>query len=80
MLVRSLVPVIQPYGRLLRRRDCPMSLTRAKANVARTAHVTAWARSLGRLTAGDVANGDYLADRALLPLQAALIRVPRLSR
>jgi methyltransferase (TIGR00027 family) len=57
-----------------------MSLTRAKANVARTAHVTAWARSLGRLTAGDVANGDYLADRALLPLQAALIRVPRLSR
>jgi O-methyltransferase involved in polyketide biosynthesis len=57
-----------------------MSLTRAKANVARTAHLTAWARALGRLTAGDVANGDYLAERALRPHQAALIRVPRLSR
>src|SRR5215472_13068765 len=57
-----------------------MSLTRAKANVARTAHLTAYARALGRLTAGEVANGDYLADRALLPIQAALIRVPRLSR
>jgi methyltransferase (TIGR00027 family) len=57
-----------------------MNRTRAKANVARTAHLTAYARALGRLTAGEVANGDYLADRALLPLQAALIRVPRLSR
>src|SRR6516225_1540425 len=57
-----------------------MSLTRAKANVARTAHLTAWARALGRLTAGDVANGDYLAERGLLPYQAALIRVPGLSR
>ena len=57
-----------------------MRLTRAKANVARTAHLTAWARALGRLTAGDVANGDYLADRALRPHQAALIRVPRLCR
>jgi len=57
-----------------------MSLTRAKANVARTAHLTAWARALGRLTAGDVANGDYLAERALLPYQAALIRAPRLCR
>jgi O-methyltransferase involved in polyketide biosynthesis len=57
-----------------------MNLTRAKANVARTAHLTAYARALGRLTAGEVANGDYLADRALLPYQAALIRVPRLSR
>lgn len=57
-----------------------MSLTRAKANVARTAHLTAWARALGRLTAGDVANGDYLAERVLRPHQAALIRVPRLCR
>src|SRR5215472_18114395 len=57
-----------------------MTLTRAKANVARTAHLTAWARALGRLTAGEVANGDYLAGRALLPHQAALIRVPRLCR
>jgi methyltransferase (TIGR00027 family) len=57
-----------------------MSLTRAKANVARTAHLTAYARALGRLTAGEVANGDYLAERALLPLQAVLIRMPRLSR
>ncbi len=44
-----------------------MSLTRAKANVARTAHLTAWARALGRLTAGEAANGDYLAGRVLLP-------------
>src|SRR5947207_165210 len=29
-----------------------MSLTGAKANVARTAHLTAWARALGRLLAG----------------------------
>src|SRR5207342_964916 len=57
-----------------------MGLTRAKANVARTAHLTAWARALGRLTAGDVANGDYLADRVLRPHQATLIRVPRLCR
>jgi methyltransferase (TIGR00027 family) len=57
-----------------------MSLTRAKANVARTAHLTAWARALGRLTAGDVANGDYLAGHALRPHQAALIRVPSLTR
>jgi methyltransferase (TIGR00027 family) len=57
-----------------------MSLTRAKTNVARTAHLTAWARALGRLTAGEVANGDYLAGRVLRPHQAALIRVPRLCR
>jgi len=57
-----------------------MGLSRAKANVARTAHLTAWARALGRLTAGEVANGDYLADRALRPHQAALIRVPGLCR
>jgi len=57
-----------------------VSLSRAKANVARTAHLTAWARALGRLSAGDVANADYLAARVLLPYQAALVRVPRLAR
>ena len=57
-----------------------MSLTRAKANVARTAHLTAWARALGRLTAGDAANGDYLAGRVLLPYQRALNRAPKLAR
>jgi methyltransferase (TIGR00027 family) len=57
-----------------------MSLNGAKANVARTAHLTAWARALGRLTAGEAANGDYLAGRALLPYQRALNRVPKLAR
>jgi methyltransferase (TIGR00027 family) len=57
-----------------------MSLERAKANVARTAHLTAWARALGRLTAGEAANGDYLADRVLLPYQRALNRAPRFAR
>src|SRR6185369_12714725 len=57
-----------------------MGLSRAKANVARTAHLTAWARALGRVTAGDVANADYLAERALLPYQAVLSRAPRLCR
>jgi methyltransferase (TIGR00027 family) len=57
-----------------------MSLTRAKANVARTAHLTAWARALGRLTAGDSANGDHMAAAALLPYQRALNRTPRLAR
>ena len=57
-----------------------MSLTRAKANVARTAHLTAWARALGRLTAGEVANGDSLAGRVLLPYQRALNRAPKLAR
>jgi len=57
-----------------------MSLTRAKANVARTAHLTAWARALGRLTAGEAANGDYLAGRVLLPYQRALNRAPKLAR
>jgi methyltransferase (TIGR00027 family) len=57
-----------------------MTLTRAKANVARTAHLTAWARALGRATAGDVANADYLAERVLLPYQAALNRMPTLGR
>jgi methyltransferase (TIGR00027 family) len=57
-----------------------MSLTGAKANVARTAHLTAWSRALGRLIAGDLANGDDLAARALLPYQRTLNRVPRLAR
>jgi methyltransferase (TIGR00027 family) len=57
-----------------------MSLKGAKANVARTAHLTAWARALGRLTAGEAANGDYLAGRVLLPYQRALNRVPKLAR
>jgi methyltransferase (TIGR00027 family) len=55
-------------------------VTVAKANVARTAHLTAWARALGRLTAGDAANGDYLAGRVLLPYQRALNRSPKLAR
>jgi methyltransferase (TIGR00027 family) len=57
-----------------------MSLKGAKANVARTAHLTAWARALGRLTAGEAANGDYLAGRVLLPYQRALNRAPKLAR
>ena len=57
-----------------------MSLSGAKANVARTAHLTAWARALGRLTAGEAANDDYLAERALLPYQRTLNRAPGLAR
>jgi methyltransferase (TIGR00027 family) len=57
-----------------------MSLSGAKANVARTAHLTAWARALGRLTAGEAANGDYMAAAALLPYQQRLNRAPRLAR
>jgi methyltransferase (TIGR00027 family) len=56
------------------------TLSGAKANVARTAHLTAWARALGRLIAGDAANRDYLATAALLPYQRTLNRVPRLAR
>jgi methyltransferase (TIGR00027 family) len=57
-----------------------LSLTPAKANVARTAHLTAWVRTLGRLTAGSAANDDDLADRCLLPIQRQLTRLPRLAR
>jgi len=57
-----------------------MSRRTAKTNVARTAHLTAWARSLGRLTVGEAANGDYLAERVLLPYQRALNRTPMLAR
>jgi methyltransferase (TIGR00027 family) len=52
----------------------------AKVNVARTAHLTAWVRALGRLTTGEAANGDYLAGRVLLPYQRALTRTPKLAR
>ena len=54
--------------------------TRAKTNVARTAHLTAWVRTLGRLTAGDDANADYLAERFLLSYQRMLNRVPNVAR
>jgi methyltransferase (TIGR00027 family) len=57
-----------------------MSPTRAKTNVARTAHLTAWVRTLGRLTAGDQANADHLAERFLLPYQRVLNRVPHAAR
>lgn len=58
-----------------------MDAARAKDNVAKTAHLTAWVRALGRLTAGaDRANGDYLADRFLLPLQRWSTRAPQVSR
>src|ERR1700730_14250932 len=40
----------------------------------------AWARALGRLVAGEAANGDDLADRFLLPHQGAFNRVPKLAR
>src|SRR5437763_304846 len=57
-----------------------MTVSSARTNVARTAHLTAWARALGRLTAGEVANGDFLAGRVLLPYQRALNHAPRLAR
>jgi methyltransferase (TIGR00027 family) len=58
-----------------------MRPARAKANVAKTAHLTAWVRALGRLTAGEnAANGDHLADRFLLPYQHGLNRVPNIAR
>src|SRR6185503_6666886 len=58
-----------------------MRVTRGQANVARTAHVTAWVRTIGRLTAGgDAANGDHLAERFLLPYQRGLSRVPNVTR
>ena len=57
-----------------------MTVDAAKANVARTAHLTAWVRALGRLTSGEAANGDYLAERVLLPYQRFLTRTPKLAR
>jgi methyltransferase (TIGR00027 family) len=50
-------------------------------NIARTAHLTAWMRTLARATAGaNAANGDYLAERFLLPPQRRSLRAPRLTR
>lgn len=52
-----------------------------KHRVAQTAHLTAWMRTLARLTAGqDLANTDHLAGRFLLPHQRWLNRVPRVAR
>jgi len=54
---------------------------RARANVARTAHMTATARALGRFTAGgDAANGDHLAERCLIASGRMLVAIPRLGR
>jgi methyltransferase (TIGR00027 family) len=58
-----------------------MDAARAKENVAKTAHLTAWARTLGRLSEGQAAaNGDYLADCFLLPYQRWFNRLPRATR
>src|SRR5262245_29525210 len=58
-----------------------MAVDRARSGVASTAHLTAWARAIGRLTAGgDAANRDYLADKCLQPGQKLFTRVPRVSR
>lgn len=52
-----------------------------KNRVAKTAHMTAWMRTLARLTAGrDLANSDHLAERFLLPHQRWLNRAPHLAR
>jgi methyltransferase (TIGR00027 family) len=59
----------------------PVRRPTAKDRVAETAHFTAWLRTLARATAGrDAANGDYLAERFLLPYQRRTLRMPRLSR
>jgi len=52
----------------------------ASANIAETAYLTAWVRALGRLSAGELANGDHLAVRFLRPYQRLLLRSPRMSR
>jgi methyltransferase (TIGR00027 family) len=60
-----------------------MPTASAKENVARTAHLTAWMRTLARATSGsgaDAANADYLAERCLLPMQRRSLVAPRLSR
>ena len=58
-----------------------MRAAQARANVAKTAHLAAWVRTLGRLTAGqELANGDYLAERFLLPHQRWLNRMPATTR
>jgi methyltransferase (TIGR00027 family) len=57
-----------------------MQAAHVKENVARTAHLTAGVRALGRKIAGDEANTDYLADRFLLPAQRWMSLAPRASR
>jgi methyltransferase (TIGR00027 family) len=51
-----------------------------RANVAETAYLTAWVRALGRLQAGDAANGDHLATGFLRSYQRMLLRSPRMAR
>jgi methyltransferase (TIGR00027 family) len=53
---------------------------RTRANISSTAHLTAGMRTLGRLTDGEAANADYLADRFLLLDQRSWTWAPRLSR
>ena len=53
---------------------------RTRANISSTAHLTAGMRTLGRLTDGDAANADYLADRFLLLEQRTWMWAPRISR
>jgi methyltransferase (TIGR00027 family) len=53
---------------------------RTRANISSTAHLTAGMRTLGRLTDGDAANADYLADRFLLLEQRSWTWAPRVSR
>jgi methyltransferase (TIGR00027 family) len=53
---------------------------RTRANISGTAHLTAGMRTLGRLTDGDSANADYLAERFLQLDQRSWTWAPRLSR
>jgi methyltransferase (TIGR00027 family) len=57
-----------------------MRQARARDQVANTAHLTAWIRALGRQAAQVPANGDFLAERFLLPHQRWLSRLPNLTR
>jgi methyltransferase (TIGR00027 family) len=53
---------------------------RTRENISLSAHFTAAMRTLGRLTDGDAANGDYLADRFLMRDQRSWTWAPRLLR
>jgi len=57
-----------------------MRQDQAKDRVARTAHLTAWIRALGRYPAQVPANADFLAERFLFPHQRWLNRLPNLTR
>jgi methyltransferase (TIGR00027 family) len=58
-----------------------MDAAAVKENIAGTAHLTAWMRTLARASCGqDAANADYLAARFLLPMQRLTLRAPRASR